>query len=377
MTMARSRLCGVAKLAYRACYLISLGIRYAYSRALHLADTSPDITEDQRELQVNIWHSICAVERLLSMLTGLPPSIQDQFISVRFPKATYHSNGPSVGHHGHLDTISVSGSRKGSPLSHQTTFVASLRLDSIVHETLTALYSPGTVSMTWARVQQTVLDLDKKLTHWQIDLTPGHLLLSNHDDPGRFHMNERMYLSFRFLSTKMLINRPSLCDVNELNAAIPCQSRASRRLDTDAAVRCISAARSLILLLPAQIDNAEFYRLTPWWCALHYLIQAGVILVTEIALDMQHMHTETESIVADSVLVVRWLHALSATNDSARRAYLSFDRLLKLALSKLGKRHGSNLSHSSGRSTPRAPPTLGLSLQYPSNDTNWSPAYHP
>ncbi|WEW54832.1 hypothetical protein PRK78_000257 [Emydomyces testavorans] len=365
----------------RASYLIALGVRYAYSRALHLANTDPNITDEERELQVKVWHSLCSIERLLSFLTGLPSSIQDRFISVRLPRAndTYPSLNPAVGH---LGAQAISGSRKGSLSCHLNTFVASLRLDSIVSEALSALYSSSTVNRTWARVQQTVVDLDRKLAHWQSDLTPGLIISPEHDNIAITPLIERMYLSLRFLGARMLINRPSLCDIYELNAAIPSQSEASRRLDTDAAVRCISAARSLVQLLPAHFDAAEFYRSTPWWCALNYLIQAGVVLMMEISFDAQHIPAETDDIITESILVIRWLETLSATSDPARRACLSLNRLLKLALDKVGRHPGNNLPFpSDASSTPQTVPPTGLHFTgHESNflsGTNWHPACPP
>jgi hypothetical protein len=149
-----------------------------------------------------------------------------------------------------------------------------------------------------------------------------------------------MYLSLRFFGASMLINRPCLCDVNELNAAIPSQSEASRRIDMEAAIRCISAARGLLQLLPGDVNAVELYNSSPWWCVLHYLIQAGVILIMEISFDTAHIPAEIDNLIIESARVLRWLLALSATSAAAQRAWVSLSRLLRLALAKAGKDPG-------------------------------------
>ncbi|EFW20833.1 conserved hypothetical protein [Coccidioides posadasii str. Silveira] len=367
----------------RASYLIALAVRYAYGQALHLVDNPPNTSDEERELRVKVWHSLCSAERLLSLLTGLPSSIQDRHISTQLSSATdtYYSN-PSAAERfasqGSTLTIPMAGSRKGSLSCDFDVFVASLRLDSIVNEALGALYSSSTVNQTWARVQKMVIDLNSKLIHWENDLSPGLLVSPKHDNIAGVPLAQRMYLSLRYLSAKMLINKPGLCDIYKLNAAIPSQSEASRQSDADAALRCLSAARNLVQLLPAHVDAVEFYRATPWWCALHYLIQAGVVLMTEVSFDMQHIPAEKENIIAESALVIRWLEALSITSDSAHRASLSLNRLLKLALEKAGKPAGNTLPFSPDTSIPGAssPQMLPFNTQDPNflSGTNWGPA---
>src|SRR5204863_3850371 len=99
-------------------------------------------------------------------------------------------------------------------------------------------------------------------------------------------------------------------------------------------------ARGLLQLLPQNVNAVQLYDSSPWWCVLHYLIQAGVVLMIEISFDTPHLPAEIDTLITESAHVLRWLSALSATSVPAQRAWVSLSRLLQLALAKLGKEPG-------------------------------------
>ncbi|KAI1937191.1 hypothetical protein LOZ66_004108 [Ophidiomyces ophidiicola] len=356
----------------RACYLLSLGVRYAYNRALHLLNATSSYSDEETELQVKVWHSLCSAERLASLLTGLPSSIQDRFVPTQLPNAAHPTSRFEP------VTINSVSTCHTSPYCLNT-FANGLLLDAIVQETLVALYGSNTTRWASTRVQQIVVELDEKLTHWQADLAPGAMVWVEHGSDDSAPLVERMYLSLRFLATRILINRPGLSDTCELNTAISPQYEPSRRsLEMDAAIRCISAARSLARLFPHHFDAAEFYRTSPWWSVVHYLVQAGVVLVMEISFDVQHVPTEADNIIAESALIIRWLQTLSHTNDSIHRAYMSLNRLLELALEKARKNPNSVLGLTSNTSDPQTTPSIvpAFHARDPNflRGTNWPPA---
>src|SRR5215471_21219004 len=141
----------------RAWNLVGLGVRYAYTLALHLVNTTPTMTDWEREFEVRVWHSLCSVERLLCILTGRPSAIQDRFISARLPRAVEpyftQSNpfGASLGAHGAPAPVSLGSTTQSTKVSVAApgeTFIASLHLDAIIAEALTDLYSSSTVNTT-------------------------------------------------------------------------------------------------------------------------------------------------------------------------------------------------------------------------------------
>ncbi|KLJ05967.1 hypothetical protein EMPG_10580 [Blastomyces silverae] len=330
----------------RAWNVIGLAVRFGQTRALHLVNTSTELSDGEREFELRVWHSISSMERFLCVFTGRPSSLQDRFTSTRLPRPmAFPFTGP-LAYNASIEVRAAMAAMyppsNTSPMTSSaippwTIFVRCLRLDIIIAEALEKLYSPSTVNRTWAVVQNLVLDLDKKLAQWRDDLPRGILDLSPASEEGLPPVDQRMYLNLRFYGACILINRPCLCEAQQLSDAIPSQSATSKRMDEDAAIRCLSAARKIITLLPQNIRPVELYLTTPWWCVLHYIVQAGTILVMELTMDVFHLANETENLIEESICVLRWLQALSATSSPARRAHVSLSRLLLLALAKVGK----------------------------------------
>ncbi|PGH30796.1 hypothetical protein GX50_06424 [[Emmonsia] crescens] len=329
----------------RAWNLIGLAVRFGHTRALHLVNANTDLPEGEREFELRVWHSISSMERFLCVFTGRPSSLQDRFTSIRLPRPIELPFTPPPTYIAPLDTQATMAGM-GPPsdtlpmntfsIPPWTIFIRSLRLDLIIAEALEELYSSSTVNRTWAVVQNLVFDLDRKLIQWENDLPSGILGLSPASE-ALPPMNQRMYLTLRFYGACILINRPCLCEARQLSDAIPSQSATSKRMDEDAAIRCVSAARHLIRLLPQNIRPVELYLNTPWWCVLHYIVQAGTILIIELSMDVFHLPNEIENLINESSCVLQWLQALSETSTPARRAYISLSRLLRLALVKIGK----------------------------------------
>ncbi|OAX83927.1 hypothetical protein ACJ72_01718 [Emergomyces africanus] len=316
----------------RAWHLIGLAVRFGHTRALHLVNANTDLPEGEREFELRVWHSISSMERFLCVITGRPSSLQDRFTSVRLPRPTELPFTNPLTYVTSLDATPMN----TSSIAPWTIFIRSLRLDLIIAEALEDLYSSSTVNRTWAVVQNLVFDLDRKLLQWKNDLPPGLLDLSSTSETLP-PLNQRMYLTLRFYGTCILINRPCLCEARQLSDAIPSQSATSKRMDEDAAIRCLSAARNLIRLLPQNVRPVELHLTTPWWCVLHFVVQAGTILIIELSMDVFHLPNETENLITESSCVLQWLQALSATSTPARRAHISLSRLLRLALFKIGK----------------------------------------
>ncbi|EEH15831.1 hypothetical protein PABG_05918 [Paracoccidioides brasiliensis Pb03] len=198
-----------------------------------------------------------------------------------------------------MHSLSSIQSARSSPITLWTVFFRSLRLDSIIVETLEEqLYSSNIGSRTWAKVQKLVIDLDKKLNQWRHNLPAGLLGLATRFQP------------------------------------VPTPSK---RMDEDAASCCLSAARNLIMLLHLNIHRPSLNMSTSWWCVLHYIVQAGTILIMELSMDYLHTPNATEDLITESSSVLQWIQALPVTSIPARPAYINSSRLLSLALVKIGK----------------------------------------
>ncbi|EFR03980.1 hypothetical protein MGYG_06983 [Nannizzia gypsea CBS 118893] len=328
---------------------VTTALKFAYNRSLNVRATIPEVSGESKQLEARVWHSLRSLEQFLSILTGFPSELQGQPIHIR----PFQTSQPSfirsplplanfniLGNPSDLELSAVYSFDEEYPSSN---FVAGLRLDEIVNEAISSLYGMKSLDNTWAYTQRLIADLDNKLSQWYASIDPGFPYTVQSIDICAPPSTSLTYLHLRYYSARILINKPALCDPSELILTIPYQSEASRQMDSDAAARCISAARQILHLLPLDIDIIELHGKTPWWCILHYIVQASCVLVTELSFDEPHLPMETEELVSQSELAVRWLSTLAGTCESASKACHCMNSLHHLALAKrerASQRHG-------------------------------------
>lgn len=287
------------------------------------------------------------MEKSLCLLTGRPYLIPTRYASDRTTKAmdyrpmstasiTDNSKNAATGY----DSLRLPQLQEYLPYSENARISLDSRLDTITGEVLMRLYSSSTVNYSWTYIQRTVLDLHKKLSEWSNGSAAGIISVPSQERLPSCSLSykDRKYLALRYHGIGMLINKPFLCESPKKIPSVPHQAEVLGRNDADvAALRCISAARNLLQILPRNISAAELYNTTPWWFVLHYIIQAGVVLITEISFQASHSLVGIDTLISESALVLRWLLALSPTSLAAQRAWLSLSRLMRLALSKANK----------------------------------------
>jgi hypothetical protein len=243
-----------------------------------------------------------------------------------------------------------------------STFTACLDLDRIVAEVLEELYSPGMINQAWAAVQRVVSRLNEKLDHWDLSLPSTLRLSEGRLDPLSHAQRERSYLACRFYSTRMLINWPCLCKTRNLSLSVTAQSESSIIFDAKAVEQCREAAKNLLRILPDNGTVPALYDFTPWWCVLHFIVQAGVVLALETLPEATHTPSaDAEQLMAECVKVIRWLRVLSENSVSAKRAWFAYSRLVQLAFANAGLDHSVL--------TPYVPADTSLPASFVSEDT--------
>ncbi|KAF3481260.1 uncharacterized protein GIQ15_04019 [Arthroderma uncinatum] len=318
---------------------VTTGLKFAYTRALSLANSGLEPSNETKQLEARVWHSLQSLEQFLCLLAGFPSELQGQLIHASQPQAGQPplASGPPLAD---FDIPSVASELEMSAVYTfdeefpSSTFIAGLRLDELVGETLASLYGIQSLNYTWAHTQRLIADLDSKLNRWQGALDPGFPYPLHPVDICCPPSVSVTYLYLRYNSARILINRPALCDPSELMLTIPYQSEASRQMDLEAATRCVSAARQILQILPSNMDLVELHGKTPWWCIVHYIVQASCILIMEISLDEPHLPLEIDDLISSSERAIRWLSILAGTCDSANNAYICISNLHHLALAK-------------------------------------------
>ena len=342
--------------------------------------------DTSKEIRYRVWWSMISTERILAVMTGRISSISDGDCTVPLPapveeEAFPSRNGdkhygdpfPRVPRSSTRDSLSpdnststpssisswakITPSSSASPLSQQSGFesfksmapnnalyfVHHTQLSVLSHEVCRFLYSPATMSDSWARIQNIINTLDDKLERWRSNL-PNLFDFSKKQRDQRF-IRQRMSLGFFYYSVKMLINRPCLCKVDR---RIPNQSGKSKDFNRSAATRCVHAAKAMMNLLPDEPNTIGLYKISPWWCLLHYLMQATSILMLELAIRSDHMPFEAEDILNCAKKAVRWLYKMSDECLAAHRAWKLCNDLLARVAVRVGRDVRDLPGHSSG-----------------------------
>lgn len=97
---------------------------------------------------------------------------------------------------------------------------------------------------------------------------------------------------------------------------IPCRQEAKSNM----ASVCVQAAMDILRLLPDEPDLHWFYETCPWWCFLHYLMQAVAVCLTAIFISPRSVSDESLCMEAAVSKAMRWLSSISSTNPSSEAA---------------------------------------------------------
>jgi hypothetical protein len=93
----------------------------------------------------------------------------------------------------------------------------------------------------------------------------------------------------------------------------------------------------MIGLIPELPDPAALYRLSPWWCILHHLMQSTTVLLLSLSFGMMHWAREDAIAVSNTTKkAIRWLHYMSEENLASHRAWTLCDRFIRSIAPNIG-----------------------------------------
>ena len=331
---------------YRAWNLAGQAIRHATALGLHLKVTNDMVENIELRNRARVWYSLSRLEILLSEITGRPKCLRGADASVSRSSSALaddsHQPPPKLDHPVQdLDPHEIWKSFLGEnqdiastfsggitpwqnfgPVAHSTAepqFVSALELSAISDKIGSELYlSP--VDLTWADVQGTVRKLERELTKWESDLSPD-LRLSN---AGTTNIDPRSNLELEMYhcSIRLILYRPFLCEI-----LIDEESQDSIDFNRLCAQKCVHAAMQIVNMMPDNPAVETYLQVLPWWGLLHYVCQAGAIMLLELCLNVQHMQTETGNVMMAMRKVLEYLWALSCVSKSAYKAWTMFRML--------------------------------------------------
>jgi Fungal specific transcription factor domain len=327
----------------RAWTTVGHAIRHAVALGLHLR-VGAAMDDTQLQMRSRTWWSLYALEELLGEFTGRPTSILDSNIAIPLDWSPRSSPTPQSPQARSLSNAAQTRSLGESPFRSQSLqfsphlyFVYRIRLSIIGHKTRSSLYASAQMDHSWSTFQQSIREFDAELTQWSTDLPETMRLPAVAETQSAewqaSRLLDRFELAMAYQSTRMLLFRPCLCQLNEV---MPYESALSRGFNQQAAASCVSAARSLLALLPKHTGNAHMSKMLPCWSLLHYLNQAGAVLILELCLKAEHMPSQVKELLEDTGKVMAWLAQLAADSLSARRSWQIFRKLYLQAAAGVG-----------------------------------------
>ncbi|KAL3480573.1 fungal-specific transcription factor domain-containing protein [Aspergillus californicus] len=372
--------------------------RSAVSLGLNLRTISDKIDPVSKEIRTRIWWCISSLEHLLASMTGRSSFVDYRSISlyppVPYDEGTFHLPevdellGDTILREERLQwTITASNSDlqarnrwfKGISPTKSLYFFHLVDLHIITHAAVTTIYSVTTAKGSG---QSGIPHYQKKLQIWLATLEPPFAFTDTYNNLSicRDHRGQ-VSLALTYYSSKIILSRPCLTrpDMTEGEHSRPFRSR----FGNDNARTCVESALALISVLPDSHPSTEWMiKQTPWWCILHFLMQALTVLLIQLSIGPVPIFTpegdanpsiSTREEQASQLILpackkgLRWVHALAKNDPSAYRAFQISESFIR----RIGRAKNLDLS-----GVPDAPDMQGEAASaFPSGEANpWAGA---
>ncbi|PYI01859.1 C6 transcription factor [Aspergillus sclerotiicarbonarius CBS 121057] len=357
---------GQVNRSWRIC---GISIRSAVAMGLNLRSESNSIAYPSKENRYRVWWSLYLLDNSLCVMTGRPPSTSDDFCTTPLPvpfreeefgdnkviqliadhearnifMETFCFRGPgrAVDSGGTPDSFRlqmptvgkqsdqiVAGAIEALTPNTSLYFLYHIDLAQIMRESVDLLYAPGAARKSWREIDVNISMLHGKAEAWLSRLPPAFHFTQGAPSFER----QRASLAFRFYSTKLLITQPCLSRLTQQNYG---NDPPGRFCETMAGV-CIEHAGQMLDLLPGPPDLPWVYRISPWWCILHYLMQSTTVLIIEMLLMAKPGTAKFRKVVAQVSKATCWLAEMSTKDPSCQRAWLVCKDLISEHAPELG-----------------------------------------
>ena len=304
------------------CWLtLGLAIRIAQTIGLHIErghmQNHSSMSEVAMELQRRTWHSLYALDRLLSIQLGRPSAIRNQDCTVRLPSRLDDAEFDTAN-----DTIPQPQDDEPKPGDY---FIAVIKLSAILRHVERDVYPPTTIDYADGMLQRTDR-LDAELLRWKSQLPRWLRFDRGHTfERSAVLKRQRNMLAIKFHHLRTLIHRPYLClpwlRRNDNNIKLLLDSNAHRVVYFERI--CVQEAQATAHLLHDVTDKKSLVEDFPWWQMISCLICASSVLLVMRAFmpaagpaeDVQR-----EILEEDANTCLKVFDALSLNSDGARRA---------------------------------------------------------
>ncbi|KAL5043086.1 hypothetical protein BDW71DRAFT_130046 [Aspergillus fruticulosus] len=279
--------------------------RSAVCLGLNLRAFSEHIDPISKETRTRIWWTIFSLEHLLSGMTGRVPCVDHRAMSL-YPPVPYDESDfddPEL-----KKILGATDQREkrlrftidatDEELATRTAWLQSIKpnvslyffhlvdLSIITHAAVMAIYSlQASRESHIGRGQSEIPHYQSRLLSWVSNLHPA-FTFTDKEDINELSLSKdsrvQVTLALSYYSSQIILSRPCLTrpDLREgTNIRFP-----RSRFGNDTARTCIHSALLLISVLPDEPDIMWMLKKSPWWCILHYIMQALTVLLIQLSI---------------------------------------------------------------------------------------------
>ena len=188
-----------------------------------------------------------------------------------------------------------------------------------MREAIDILYSPGAARKTVNATEQAMESLNNTADNWfnRHSATRSFTETEAH----RVFARQCTSLAFQYYSTKLVITQPAL------RSHIWGEDHFSA-VHHQMATVCINAAARMVDMLPNDPSITWLLDYSTWWCALHYLTQSIIVLITQLLIESKMRDSQNTKSLERVNKALRLLTACSTRDQSSQRAWDNFAGLL-------------------------------------------------
>ncbi|KAJ5982697.1 transcriptional regulator family: Fungal Specific TF [Penicillium sp. IBT 35674x] len=344
----------------RAWRMSALAVRSAITLGINLKNNIPKIPNIVKEARYRVWWCLYTFEHLLGIMTGratfilddicttpLPLPFQDEELSKPVAAEILNNShlrdkcindvmasasvrqlplNPSRGSKTHLARNHDSSWVKSLPFSFSVYYLYYCDLALIVQEVVNRVYSTQCVMEPWARILNRIGALRVRMDLWYQSL-PENFKSSEKKDDRSDLLRCRLALNLHYFSARITLGRPCLCR-RDAQRGISAHISAFSR---DMAEVTLQSAKLMLDLISDEPNAIGLYEISPWWCILHYIMQAATVILLKMSFWSDKVPDEERHFVVYAKKSIRWLYAMSEHSVASQRAWqlcdISFRRI--------------------------------------------------
>lgn len=347
----------------RSWRICGISIRSAVTMGLNLRNESNSIGHISKETRYRVWWSLYTLDVSLSAMTGRPPSSNVDFCTTPLPVPFMEERFRdetiaqiitdqearnafmwvfSTNRWGQSQTeSSVTPEQSGNLTPNRNKqceqlafsamesltpnislyFLYFVELGLTMRESVDILYAPGAARKSWREVEASISALNSKADAW-LSRLPETFRFTGPQGDVAFE-RQISSLAFRYYSTKLIITQPCFRHATRQNGTPSLGNFCDTMTD-----QCVNIATQMLALLPEPPDSSWLYHIAPWWCVLHYLMQAMTVLLTELFLRARPGTLQYRKVQESVDKGNRWLYDMSGRDVCSQRAWLVCNEIL-------------------------------------------------